>query len=71
MLEIEYETPEVSEKCPLWLDFDDTYKGDERMGKGGRFGKYGEYKRFERLRQKRKLTLKVTKNLRERKAPKR
>jgi hypothetical protein len=40
------------------------------MGKGGRFGKYGEYKRFERLRQKKKLILKVTKNLRGRKAPK-
>jgi hypothetical protein len=40
------------------------------MGKGGRFGKYGELKRFERLRQKKKLTPKITKNLRERKAPK-
>jgi hypothetical protein len=40
------------------------------MRKGGRFGKYGELKRFERLRQKKKLTPKITKNLRERKAPK-
>ena len=62
---------EVSEKYPLCLGLDDTYKGDARMGKGGRFGKYGEYKRFERLRQKKKLILKVAKNLRERKAPKR
>jgi len=40
------------------------------MARGGRFGKYGEHKRFERLRQKKKVTLKITKNLRERKAPK-
>jgi hypothetical protein len=40
------------------------------MGKGGRFGKYGEQKRFQRLRQKKKLTLKIIKDLRERKASK-
>jgi hypothetical protein len=45
-------------------------KGNGEMGKGGRFGKYGEHKRFQRLRQKKKLSLKIIKNLRERKSSK-
>jgi len=45
-------------------------KGKIEMGKGGRFGKYGEQKRVQRLRLKKKLTLKILKDLRERKATK-
>jgi hypothetical protein len=49
----------------------DLKKGKVEMGKGGRFGKYGEQKRFQRLRQKKKLSPRIIKNLRERKATKR